>query len=122
MFEWNIEYLSDENILYVKSKGTIDTPSANNMVKAIVDAAIEYKCLTHLVDHRETTFAFKLMDYYNRPAINEKLGVSRRFKTAMVFKQLTQDTRFMETVFSNRGYFLRHFTDIEKAKNWLKEK
>jgi hypothetical protein len=78
MFEWNIEYLTEEDILYVKSKGTIDTNSANGMVKAIADAAIEYKCLTHLVDHRDTTFAFKIVDYYDRPAINEKLGVSRR--------------------------------------------
>jgi hypothetical protein len=121
MFEWKIEYLTDEDILYVKSKGTIDTISANHMVKAIADAAIEHKCLTHLVDHRDTTFAFKLVDYYDRPTINEKLGVSRRFKTAMVFKQLTDDTRFMEAVFINRGYLLRHFTDIEKAKSWLKE-
>jgi hypothetical protein len=119
MFEWTIEYLSDENILFLKSKGQMDVPFANAMVKAIVEAAMEHQCSSHLIDHRETTFLFNLSDYYDRPSINEKLGISRKFKTAMIFAQLTEDTRFMETVFINRGYNLRHFTDIDKAKAWL---
>jgi hypothetical protein len=122
MFEWTIEYLADENILYLKSRGIMDNSSANGMVKALADAAVEYKCLTHLVDHRETTFALATMEYFNRPAINQKLGVSRSFKTAMVFTQLTEDTMFMETVFRNRGYNLRHFTDIDQARVWLMQK
>ena len=100
----------------------MDSSSANVMVKALADAAVEYKCLTHLVDHRETTFALGFLDYFNRPAINQKLGVSRSFKTAMVFTRLTEDTMFMETIFRNRGYNLRHFTDIDEARVWLMQK
>lgn len=122
MFEWNIEHLPGEDILYLKSKGVMRVPDANAMVKAMADAAVQYQCLTHLVDHRETTFDFRFMDYYERPSINEKLGVTRGFRTAMVFRELTKDTMFMETVFQNRGYQLRHFTDIEQAKEWLKKK
>ena len=119
MFDWTIEHHPQENMLLVKTKGEMDVPSANAMVKAVADVAAKTQCFLHLIDHREMTFAFSLMDYYDRPHINEKLGVSRRFKTAMVFKELTKDTRFMETVFQNRGYNLRHFTDIEEAKTWL---
>ena len=122
MFEWTIEYLADENILYLKSRGIMDNSSANDMVKALADTAVEYECLTHLVDHQETTFALGFLDYFNRPAINRRLGVSRSFKTAMVFAQLTENTRFMETVFRNRGYNLRQFTDIDEAKVWLMQK
>lgn len=122
MFDWTIEYLPQENLLLVKTKGKMDVPSANAMVKAVADAAVEHQCFVHLIDHRETTFAFSLMDFFDRPYINEKLGISRRFKTAMVFKELTSDTRFMETVFQNRGYNLRHFTDMEEARNWLGQK
>lgn len=122
MFEWTIEHLADEDILYLKSRGVMNVSDANAMVKAIADSAAQYKCLVHLVDHRETTFNFHLIDYYDRPAINEKLGVSRTFRTAMVFRQLTKETIFMETVFQNRGFKLRHFTDIDKARAWLKEK
>ena len=122
MFEWTIEYLAGENTLYLKSRGIMDSSSANVMVKALVDNAVEYKCLTHLVDHRETTFALGFLEYFDRPAINQRLGVSRSFKTAMVFAQLTKDTMFMETVFRNRGYNLRHFTDIDEARVWLMQK
>ena len=122
MFEWTIEYLADEIILYLKSRGIMDNSAANVMVKALADAAVEYKCLTHLVDHRETTFDLGFLDYFNRPAINQRLGVSRGFKTAMVFAQLTKDTLFMGTVFRNRGYNLRHFTDIDEAMVWLTQK
>ena len=122
MFEWTIEYLAGENTLYLKSRGIMDSSSANVMVKALVDNAVEYKCSTHLVDHRKTTFALGFLEYFDRPAINQRLGVSRSFKTAMVFVQLTRDTMFMETVFRNRGYNLRHFTDIDEARVWLMQK
>lgn len=121
MFEWKIEHVTEENILLVKSKGQMDVPSANAMVKAIADAAGEHQCFVHLIDHRDMTFAFNLSDFYDRPTINEKLGVSRRFKTAMVFSKLTENTKFMETVFRNRGYNLRHFQNIDEAKSWLKK-
>ena len=121
MFEWKIEHSAEENILFVTTKGQMDVPSANAMVKAVADAAVEYQCFVHLIDHREMTFLFNLSDYYDRPSINEKLGVSRRFRTAMVFSQLTENTKFMETVFRNRGYVLQHFTDMDEARAWLKE-
>jgi len=121
VFEWTIEYLPEENILSVKSKGKMDVPNANIMVRDIAEAAAKYQCNSHLIDHRETTFTFSLSDFYDRPSINEGLGISRLFRTAMVFSQLTEDTRFMETVFSNRGYNLHHFADIDEAKAWLKK-
>ena len=85
------------------------------------EAAVKYQCNSHLIDHRETTFMFSLPDFYDRPSIDEGLGISRLFRTAMVFSELAEDTRFMENVFSNRGYNLHHFTDIDEANAWLKE-
>ena len=121
MFDWTIEYLSNENIVSIKSKGQMDVNSANAMVKEIAEAAVKHQCNFHLIDHSESTFLFNLSDFYERPSINEGLGISRKFRTAMVFSQFTEDTRFMETVFSNRGYNLRHFTDIDEARAWLKK-
>jgi hypothetical protein len=106
-------------MLLVKTKGEMDVPSANAMVKAVADAAVETQCFVHLIDHREMTFAFSLMDYYDRPHINENWASRAGSKPPWSSKQLTKDTRFMETVFQNRGYNLRHFTDIEEAKAWL---
>ena len=121
MFEWTINYLIDEGILFLKSKGQMDVPSANAMVRDLAEAARKYKCNHHLIDHRETTITFSLPDFFERPAINEQLGISRLFRTAMVFSQLNEDTVFMENVFRNRGYNLRHFADLDAAKSWLKQ-
>jgi len=97
----------------------MDVPSANAMVRALAEAAEKYQCSNHLVDHRETIFAFDFLEFYERPTVNEKLGVTRQFRTAMVFSQLTDATTFMENVFRNRGFNMRHFIDIDEAKNWL---
>ena len=121
MFEWKITYLADENILYLKSKGQMDVPSANAMVKEFADVARQYQCNRHLIDHREMVFLLNLPEFFERPAINEQLGISRLFRVAMVFSQLDENTMFMENVFRNRGYNLRHFTDIDEAKRWLKQ-
>lgn len=121
MFEWTIEHLAEDEIILLKSKGQMNVPSANAMVKELAEAAAKNHCFRHLIDHRETIFAFHILDYYERPSVNEGLGVSRRFQTAMVFSQFTKDTRFMENVFRNRGYNLRHFTDVDEAKAWLKD-
>ncbi|MFT3891853.1 MAG: hypothetical protein QM730_09495 [Anaerolineales bacterium] len=121
MFEWTIEYLVDENILLLESKGQMDVPAANAMVKDLADAAQKYQCNHHLINHRETVMTFSLPEYFERPAINEELGISRLFKTAMIFSQLSEDTVFMENVFRNRGYNMRHFADMEEAKRWLKQ-
>jgi len=122
MFEWTIEYLPAENYLLLKSKGSMDVPSANAMVKALAEAAEKYGCLHHLIDHREMTFAFDMMDFYERPTVNAKLGISRSFRTAMVFSQLTAETAFMENVFRNRNYNVRHFDNMDEAIRWLQQK
>jgi hypothetical protein len=121
MFDWTLEYLPEEHILFLKTKGQMDVPSANAMVRDLAEAARHYQCNHHLIDHRETIFTFSLPDFFERPAINEQLGISRLFKTAMVFSQFNEDTVFMENVFRNRGYNMRHFADMDEAKRWLKQ-
>jgi hypothetical protein len=122
MFEWQIEYQPVENHLLLKSKGTMDVQSANVMVKELAEAAEKHQCVKHLIDHRETTFAFSFVDYYERPAVNARLGISRLFITAMVFSKITEDTKFMETVFRNRGFSMYHFIDMDQAREWLKQR
>lgn len=117
--EWKIDYRPEQGVLYLKSAGALDVESANALVRDLVAAAAAHGCTRHLVDHRATTFLFSLINYYQRPAINEKLGISKDWKTAMVFAQSTDDTRFMETVFQNRGYNFRQFSDLDEALEWL---
>ncbi|MBK8783202.1 MAG: hypothetical protein IPO22_15670 [Anaerolineales bacterium] len=117
--EWNIKYSLDEHLIYVKTKGILTVESANLMVEDIVKAAACHQCDNQIVDHRETTFALQLFEYYERPEVNSKIGISPRWNIAMIFKELTSNTLFMETVFRNRGYNFCQFDDIGKARKWV---
>jgi hypothetical protein len=116
---WNISYQKDEDNLYIKTKGMLTAEEADKMVREVVKAAQYHRCDRQIVDHRETTFALSLVEYYERPNINQKIGASQRWAIAMVFRELTHETQFMETVFCNRGFNFRQFDDIEKAKAWI---
>jgi len=120
--EWNIEYFLDEHLIYVKTKGILTAESANLMVQDIVKAAACHQCDNQIVDHRETTFALQLFEYYERPEVNSRIGISLKWKIAMIFKELTSNTLFMETVFRNRGYNFCQFDDIEKARDWIHDR
>ena len=117
--EWTIDYLSVEHLLYIKTRGVMTRESANAYFRQIVDAVNTYKCTRQLVDHRETDFAFSIFEYYERPEVNRQLGLSYDWKVAMVFKQLDENTKFMETVFRNRGYNLHQFDNIDEARAWV---
>jgi hypothetical protein len=117
--EWKIEYISTEDYLYIRTKGVLTAQSANSMVREIVEASARHQCDRQIVDHRETSFALDLFEYYERPEVNKQIGISQRWKIAMIFRELDQNTLFMETVFRNRGYNFREFDDLEKAKRWL---
>ena len=120
VFEWKIEYLGNEDILFLKSKGYMNVSSANALVRDLVDASRRYQCNRHLIDHSDTIMTFCLPEFLECAVINEQPGTSRSFKRAMVFSQLNEDTVFMENVFRNRGFNLRHFADMDEARNWLK--
>jgi len=120
--DWQIEYIEKDDLLYIKTSRVLTIDVTNSMVKDIVEAAARYECDYQIVDHRQTRFDLKIIDYYERPDINERIGISRNWKIAMVFHELTEDTLFMETIFRNRGYNFRQFDDIEKARDWMQVK
>ena len=120
--EWNIEYFLEDHLIYVKTKGVLTAESANLMVTDVVKAATFHCCDNQIIDHRDTVFALRLFEYYERPEVNSKIGISLNWKIAMVFKELNSDTFFMETVFRNRGYNFCQFDDVEKARNWILNK
>jgi hypothetical protein len=117
--EWMIEYLQDDDLLYIKTKGFMTREVANAMVQDIVEAMNRYQCKRHIVDHRDTTFLFNLTEYYERPEVNRRIGLSHSWKIAILFKELTEDTLFMETVFRNRGFLFRQFDDLDDARAWI---
>lgn len=117
--DWKIEYIAKQELIYIKTKGILTRESANAMLKEIVQFMEQYKCSKQLVDHSETTFELSVIEYYERPQVNKAIGMSYSWKVAMVFRELNQNTNFMETVFRNRGYNFQQFDDIEEAREWV---
>ena len=117
--EWTIEYIAEQQLIYIKTKGILTNENANLMIKDVVQEMAKHECLKQIVDHRETIFELSVREYYERPDINKEIGISYSWKIAMVFKELSENTRFMETVFRNRGYNFHQFDDIDKAMEWL---
>jgi len=88
-------------------------------LKDVVQAMAQYSCHKQLVDHRETVFELTILEYYERPDVNKEIGMSYSWKIGMVFKELNDNTQFMETVFRNRGYNFHQFDNIDEAREWL---
>jgi hypothetical protein len=114
-----MHFRDDLNALYIKTRGTLTASSANEMIHVVVSEMRRYGCTSQIVDHRDTVLNLSVSEYYRRPNINEEIGISRAWKIAMVFRELNDDTHFMENVFRNRGYNFKVFDDIEQAKTWL---
>ncbi len=117
--EWTFEYWEEIKTLYIKTRGRLTANDANKMVADAVAAMSEHQCARQIVDHRATEFDLAIAEYYQRPSINEQIGISRKWKIAMVFKTLNENTQFMETVFKNRGYIFRQFSSLEEARDWV---
>lgn len=117
--EWTIEYIVSEALLYVKTKGKLTKESANAMATEIVDAMEKHACQKQIVDHTDTEIKLTVVQFYERPEINEQIGMSHKWRIGVVFKELDENTYFMETVFRNRGFNLRQFDSLEKAKQWI---
>lgn len=117
--EWTFSYWEELKILYVKTRGILTRENANTMVKELVAAMTRHQCYKQIIDHSSTDITLSVVDYYDRPNINEQLGISRSWKIAMVFKPHNENIQFMETVFRNRGYEFRGFISLEEAKDWI---
>jgi hypothetical protein len=121
MMEWKMEFRSDLNALCIKTRGVLTAESANEMIREIVSMMAHHRCNNQIVDHRDTVLNLSVSEYYRRPNINEEIGISRSWKVAMIFRELNDDTHFMENVFRNRGYNLREFADMNEAEAWILE-
>ncbi len=117
--EWTIEYWDELKTIYVKTRGILTTEVANEMVKDLVEAMSRHQCQKQIIDHSDTDMQLKVIEYYDRPSINEQIGLSRSWKIAMIYKDSNENAIFMETVFRNRGYNFRGFTSLEEAKEWI---
>jgi hypothetical protein len=53
--------------------------------------------------------------------LKEKAKILRSFKAAILYKNLSDHERFVETVALNRGFSIKVFDKFDKAFTWLRD-
>ena len=118
-----ISYHEDLDIVQLRTSGTYELSVETETLKRLAEALKEHQCRKILADHRQADVIAKTMKSYERPFLYEQIwGDSKtisQIKTAVVFKEITDDYRFYETVLQNRGWNLEIFDDYDEAMNWL---
>lgn len=122
---WKIEYMQQEGVVCVKIAGVFDDVGQNQMMisDGLAEAA-KYGATKFLLDNRDLTLKIEITDFYYLPDAYEKLGVSRRYKVAIVLSAVSikdENWKFYETRAANLGYRHRLFTDPDAALDWLTE-
>lgn len=124
MIRYSVTYDSNNHVILITLKGSIDREAINKSRFEAVRLAKEHNCFTVLADLREATSAISFLDIYDLPrTTSEVLSASgiqaHQFKRAIVVALDLDNASFFETVSQNRGHNVRLFRDMEEAKKWL---
>ncbi len=122
MLTWEMTVDISEKTLYVKTVGILDITSATIMRNEGATLIKKHGLLFGMLDHRGLNGdALSTLDIYNLPKRYMELGISHKFKMALVVpKEFLHNLKFYETVCRNNGYSVSIFFDYEKAMMWLK--
>ena len=116
-----IEYIEDKDIVLLRTSGTYELEKEVETLKKMATKLKEHNCNRCIFDHRETNVIARTVESYERPAIYEDLWGDRTISAAIVFRELNDDSQFLENVCRNRGWNVRIFDDYDTAIDWLSE-
>ena len=114
-----IRYLEDKDIVVLRTSGTYKLEEEVDTLKKMALKLKEHDCNKSLFDHRKTHVIARTMSSYERPSIYEELWGDRSAQAAIVFREITEEYRFLETVCRNQVWYVRIFKDYDKAIAWL---
>jgi|APSaa5957512576_1039674.scaffolds.fasta_scaffold23284_1 hypothetical protein len=119
-----ITYNSEIQILEIKFQGKV---TKNDLKKAYEEAfpiAVREECFLFLNDFIEAIISLRVFDVVEWAKTILKIGEdygqnARLLKRAIILPVSYKDSKFAETVASNRGYRIKLFKDVDNAKKWL---
>ncbi|NUM49296.1 MAG: hypothetical protein HUU38_31735 [Anaerolineales bacterium] len=121
MLAWQFSLDETQSILIVKTEGTLDIEAATQMRNEGAAMIRQTGVLRCLLDHRALKGdTLSTLDIYGLPQRYKELGISHRFKMAVVVpERFRRNMLFFETVCRNNGYQVSVFFDCGEALAWL---
>ena len=120
MLKWTISHLPDENIIHIVTSGQATVEELDKMAKQAKETSEQTGSTLFLIDHRKTTVKLQTIDIYDRPEYLDTIEFPRQSQIAQVCHESElKNFQFFEVVSQNRGYMVRVFMDINKARQWL---
>ena len=113
------KYSVDKDVLIAKITGTYIISDDTGVVRQVINKLKEHDCSRLLFDFRDAKFVVETLPAYDRPRVLEDIGVKRLTKFASVFREFNEDACYTESVYRNRGWRMRNFSDFDEAIEWL---
>ena len=96
-----------------------DTREAQQIV---ANLRAERGCKLVLIDMTQADVSVSTLTIFEAGSPQGEMAAGlRKLKTALLYRELTQNLRFFENVAVNRGFPVRVFDQRDKALEWLQE-
>ena len=116
---WVIGYDESTRILTITTSDFYDSTVARQMLGELKHALTHHGAHRVLIDQQKAEIRLTFSDLINRTDLYKAIGIPPSTKTALVFRVIVDDYRFLEDVCVNRGYQLKIFDNFENAVRWL---
>lgn len=114
-------YEEDSGIYVVRVSGDYHRGPDSDQNKQLVSRMFQaHGYRRFLFDMRGARIHSRVLSTYQAASVGPDLsGQLHQVCTAMVLDHLSEDDQFFENVAMNRGFDLRVFTDLQRARAWL---
>lgn len=120
---WHVDYLADEQAIVVEFSGAVSMEDLKATCIQCIAVAREHATYAILADAREMRLTAQTTELYHLPDTVEEQGLTRHYRVAMVISDDSNQKEsftFFETVFVNRGFQMRLFSERCAALEWLR--
>ncbi|HNY78994.1 MAG: hypothetical protein RBS72_15550 [Sedimentisphaerales bacterium] len=120
---WQVDYLAEQQVVAATVSATVGIGEISEAVARGLVVAGERATGAILIDARQMKLAAQTTELYRLPEIVGGLGLTRSHRVAVLIADNSEQMDsflFVETVFFNRGFPVRLFTEVTAALKWLK--
>jgi hypothetical protein len=121
--EWKIDYLEEDGIVVSTVSGLMDWEQHKRFAEEIYPLAQKHGSHKILIDFRDVTTSFTILQIDDLPAMLKELGVGPEFKIAALHdpsSPKSSEFKFFRDSATLLSISVRHFTDADEAIAWLK--